>query len=154
MIPQTIYSVYTLTMYIRQMFDLDYRMQDVWVEGEVSNFSQPASGHWYFTLKDDRSQLRAVMWKSNVAFQRYAPAPFYAFDEVDMMLDGFNAERLAKMVKEHSAHAQFVVVSLRRPMIENADHKIGVSLRADGYSRVVGITEIQLPPEPQQAVGA
>ncbi len=73
MIPQTIYSVYTLTMYIRQMFDLDYRMQDVWVEGEVSNFSQPASGHWYFTLKDDRSQLRAVMWKSNVAFQRYAP---------------------------------------------------------------------------------
>jgi exodeoxyribonuclease VII large subunit len=73
MMPQTIYSVYTLTMYIRQMFDLDYRMQDVWVEGEVSNFSQPASGHWYFTLKDDRSQLRAVMWRTNVEFQRYVP---------------------------------------------------------------------------------
>jgi hypothetical protein len=37
-------------------------------------------------------------------------------------------------------------------MIENSDHAIGVSLRADGYSRVVGISEIQLPEE--QAVGA
>jgi exodeoxyribonuclease VII large subunit len=55
------------------MFDLDYRMQDVWVEGEVSNFSQPASGHWYFTLKDDRSQLKAVMWKTSVAQQGYMP---------------------------------------------------------------------------------
>jgi chromosome segregation protein len=79
------------------------------------------------------------------AFQRYAPAPFYAFDEVDMMLDGSNAERLARMVKRQSESAQFVVVSLRRPMIENADHAIGVSLRSDGYSRVVGISEIELP---------
>ncbi len=83
------------------------------------------------------------------AFQRYAPAPFYAFDEVDMMLDGSNAERLARMVRRQSGSAQFVVVSLRRPMIENADHAIGVSLRADGYSRVVGMHEIRLPDEPQ-----
>ncbi len=79
------------------------------------------------------------------AFQRYAPAPFYAFDEVDMMLDGSNAERLARMVCQQSNTAQFVVVSLRRPMIENADHAIGVSLRADGYSRVVGISEVNIP---------
>jgi chromosome segregation protein len=90
------------------------------------------------------------------AFQRYAPAPFYAFDEVDMMLDGSNADRLARMVKRQSEHAQFVVVSLRRPMIENADHAVGVSLRSDGYSRVVGIQEIQIPEtEPEaQGVGA
>ncbi|HEY9867954.1 MAG TPA: chromosome segregation protein SMC, partial [Candidatus Obscuribacterales bacterium] len=79
------------------------------------------------------------------AFQRYAPAPFYAFDEVDMMLDGFNADRLARMVRRQSDTAQFVVVSLRRPMIENSDHAIGVSLRADGYSRVVGIKEVHIP---------
>lgn len=79
------------------------------------------------------------------AFQRYAPAPFYAFDEVDMMLDGANAERLARMVRQQSNTAQFVVVSLRRPMIENADHAIGVSLRHDGFSKVVGISEINIP---------
>lgn len=85
------------------------------------------------------------------AFQRYAPAPFYAFDEVDMMLDGSNAERPARMVKTQSESAQFVVVSLRRPMIENADHAIGVSLRSDGYSKVVGIQEIKLPTEEELA---
>jgi chromosome segregation protein len=41
------------------------------------------------------------------ALQRYSPAPFYAFDEVDMFLDSLNAERLARMVKKQSAHAQF-----------------------------------------------
>ena len=81
------------------------------------------------------------------AFQRYAPAPFYAFDEVDMMLDGANAERLARMVKRQSEQAQFVAVSLRRPMIENADQAIGVSLRADGFSKVVGMGEVKLPEE-------
>jgi chromosome segregation protein len=89
------------------------------------------------------------------AFQRYAPAPFYAFDEVDMMLDGANADRLARMVRRESEFAQFVVVSLRRPMIENADHAIGVSLRPDGYSKVVGISEIAIPnsePEEEEAV--
>src|SRR5258708_27305038 len=70
---QTIYSVSSLTVYIRQMFDMDWRMQDIWVEGEISNLSQPAAGHWYFTLKDERSQLKAVMWKGSVAQQRYIP---------------------------------------------------------------------------------
>src|SRR5258707_11993303 len=70
---QSVYSVSSLTVYIRQMFDLDYRMQDVWVEGEVSNFSRPASGPWYFTLKDDRSQLKAVMWKTSASRQTYMP---------------------------------------------------------------------------------
>ena len=39
---------------------------DVWVEGEVSNLRTPASGHCYFTLKDEAAQLRAVMWRSAV----------------------------------------------------------------------------------------
>lgn len=85
------------------------------------------------------------------AFQRYAPAPFYAFDEVDMMLDGANADRLARMVKRQSEQAQFVVVSLRRPMIENSDQAIGVSLRADGFSKVVGIGEVKIP-DPEELV--
>ncbi len=77
------------------------------------------------------------------ALQRCSPAPFYAFDEVDMFLDGFNAERLAQMVKKQSYNAQFVVVSLRRPMLENADQAIGVTLRADGFTQILGIQQIQ-----------
>ncbi len=47
------------------------------------------------------------------ALQRYRPSPFYAFDEVDMFLDGANVERLAKMIKQQANLAQFIVVSLR-----------------------------------------
>ncbi len=37
----------------------------LWVEGEISNFSRPRSGHWYFTLKDERAQLRCAMFRND-----------------------------------------------------------------------------------------
>ena len=43
---------------------IDVEFGEVWVAGEISNFSQPQSGHCYFTLKDETAQLRAVMWRS------------------------------------------------------------------------------------------
>jgi exodeoxyribonuclease VII large subunit len=46
---------------------------DFWVEGEISNFKRPASGHCYFTLKDGSAQLRCVMWRSGAAGLRFAP---------------------------------------------------------------------------------
>jgi len=58
------YTVSSLSSYIRDMFDMNYRLQDVWVEGEVSGVSRPSSGHIYFTLKDAGAQLKAVMWRS------------------------------------------------------------------------------------------
>ena len=73
------------------------------------------------------------------AIQRFKPAPFYAFDEVDMFLDGVNVGRLAKMIKRLSKDAQFIVISLRKPMIENADHVIGVTRGGDGESIVTAI---------------
>ena len=45
----------------------------VTVEGEVSNFSMPASGHWYFTLKDPQGQLRAVMFRGRNRVVPYPP---------------------------------------------------------------------------------
>uniref|UniRef100_A0A7J2TH68 Chromosome partition protein Smc n=1 Tax=Archaeoglobus fulgidus TaxID=2234 RepID=A0A7J2TH68_ARCFL len=74
-----------------------------------------------------------------LAIQMFKPAPFYAFDEIDMFLDGINVERVAKMIKKRSKDAQFIVVSLRKPMIENADAVIGVSMGGDNSSMVTGI---------------
>lgn len=73
------------------------------------------------------------------ALQRYRPSPFYAFDEVDMFLDGANVERLAKMIKKQAQQAQFIVVSLRRPMIESAEQTIGVTQARGAYTQVIGI---------------
>lgn len=40
-------------------------MGQVWINGEISNFTQPASGHWYFTLKDDTAQVRCAMFRNS-----------------------------------------------------------------------------------------
>ncbi len=66
----TRWTVTTLTRYVRQLFESDYRLLDLEIEGEVSNLRVPASGHAYFTLKDASSQLRCVMWRSDVATLR------------------------------------------------------------------------------------
>ncbi len=77
------------------------------------------------------------------ALQRYRPSPFYAFDEVDMFLDGANVERLARMIKQQATLAQFIVVSLRRPMIESSERTIGVTQARGAYTQVLGL---KLPP--------
>lgn len=73
------------------------------------------------------------------ALQRYRPSPFYAFDEVDMFLDGSNVERLSKMVRKQADLAQFIVVSLRRPMIEAAERTIGVTQARGAHTQVLGM---------------
>ncbi len=78
------------------------------------------------------------------ALQRYRPSPFYAFDEVDMFLDGANVERLARMIKQQATLAQFIVVSLRRPMIESSERTIGVTQARGAYTQVLGL---KLPPK-------
>ncbi len=61
------WTVSALTRHIRDLFESDPSLQDVWVEGEISNLSRPASGHIYFTLKDAGAALRCVMWKTSAA---------------------------------------------------------------------------------------
>src|SRR5216684_3928594 len=56
-------SVSELTDRIQGVLEVDFA--DVWVEGEVSNLKTPPSGHFYFSLKDENAQIRAVVWKSD-----------------------------------------------------------------------------------------
>jgi len=60
---QQIYSVSEVTGYIRVLLEENPDLQDIWVQGEVSNVSFPSSGHIYFTLKDETASLRCVIWK-------------------------------------------------------------------------------------------
>ena len=60
-------TVSQITFHIRKQLENDPTLQDVWVEGEISNLSRPASGHVYFTLKDKNASLRCVMWKTDSA---------------------------------------------------------------------------------------
>jgi len=68
-----LWTVSSLTAYIRDLFEIDFRLQDVRIEGELSNFIRARSGHLYFTLKDDRAILKCVMWRSDAEKLNYLP---------------------------------------------------------------------------------
>src|SRR5215216_1682655 len=63
--PTQQWTVSKLTFYIRKLLEENEVLQDVWVQGEISNLSRPASGHIYFTLKDSNAALKCVMWKTS-----------------------------------------------------------------------------------------
>ena len=66
-----IYSVSELTREIRML--LEDHFPFLWVEGEISNFRVPSSGHYYFMLKDGESQIRCVMFRSQHRWLRFLP---------------------------------------------------------------------------------
>ncbi|MCP4076337.1 MAG: exodeoxyribonuclease VII large subunit [Gammaproteobacteria bacterium] len=69
-IKEAIWSVSALNFEIKTM--LEKGIGSIWIEGEISNLAKPASGHWYFSIKDERAQLRAAMFKNRngrVAFK-------------------------------------------------------------------------------------
>src|SRR3990172_266804 len=57
------YRVSWLARYLKELIESDLRLSNIWVDGEVSNLSRPASGHLYFTLKDEEAQIRCVMFR-------------------------------------------------------------------------------------------
>jgi exodeoxyribonuclease VII large subunit len=69
----TTWSVSQVTHYLKDLLESDHNLADLWVQGEISNFSQPRSGHFYFTVKDARAQLKCVMWRNMAQRQRYLP---------------------------------------------------------------------------------
>jgi len=72
------------------------------------------------------------------AIQHYDPSPFYVLDEVDMFLDGVNAETVSRMVKRNAEDSQFIMVTLRKIALKEANHVYGVTMRDNGISEMIG----------------
>jgi len=67
-----VWKVRDLVAAVRSHIEREYA--DAWIEGEISNFRAPESGHLYFTLKDGNSQIRVVMFRSSARLLRFRPA--------------------------------------------------------------------------------
>ena len=67
-----IYSVSQLNRSVRQL--LETQLPLLWVEGEISNFARPASGHWYLSLKDEQAQVRCAMFRNANQRVNFQPA--------------------------------------------------------------------------------
>jgi len=72
------------------------------------------------------------------AIQNYDPSPFYVLDEVDMFLDGVNAETVSRTIKLNSQDSQFIMVSLRKIALKEANHVYGVTMKETGISDMIG----------------
>lgn len=70
---QKIFSIKDLTRYIKMKLDADAILQNLWVRGEISNFTRHSSGHLYFTLKDQDSRIKCVMFARSAARLPFAP---------------------------------------------------------------------------------
>jgi exodeoxyribonuclease VII large subunit len=70
--PRIVYAVSDLAEILRGL--LDDSLPNLWVQGEISNLARPASGHWYFTLKDAQAQLRCAMFRQANFYVRPPPA--------------------------------------------------------------------------------
>ena len=68
-----IWTVGELTGYIKELFDIDFRLRDLDVAGEISNFTRARSGHLYFTIKDEDAQLKCVMWRTSAHRLHFDP---------------------------------------------------------------------------------
>lgn len=67
-----VWTVRALVAAVRTHVEREY--SDAWVEGEISNFRAPESGHLYFTLKDGNAQIRVVMFRTSARLLRFRPA--------------------------------------------------------------------------------
>ncbi|WP_067708027.1 exodeoxyribonuclease VII large subunit [Erwinia sp. ErVv1] len=66
-----IFTVSRLNTTVRKLLEME--MGQVWLSAEISNFSQPSSGHWYFTLKDDGAQVRCAMFRNSNRRMTFRP---------------------------------------------------------------------------------
>ncbi len=66
-----IFTVSRLNREVRELLEGTFPL--VWVEGEISNFARPSSGHWYFTLKDESAQVRCAMFRNRNYLLGFTP---------------------------------------------------------------------------------
>jgi len=77
-------SVSALTKYIKYKFDNDVHLKKVMLQGEISNFKRHSRGHFYFTLKDDKAQISAIMFASSSSKVIFKPA-----DGMSVLVQGY-----------------------------------------------------------------
>ena len=174
------FTVSKLTFAIRKLLEENETLQDVWVQGEISNLSRPASGHIYFTLKDANASLKSVMWKTSATRLNlplrdgmavevhgrigvYEPAGQYQLyaDIIRPVGEGALYQEFMRLKAQLTAEGLFDP-DRKRPIPE-APRRIGIVTSATGAAlrdmlntlrRRLPLAEVLLAPSPVQGVDA
>src|SRR5512134_1641005 len=174
------WTVSKLTFYIRKLLEENEVLQDVWVQGEISNLSRPASGHVYFTLKDSSAALKCVMWKTSAlrlrmglqdgmevevhgrigVYEVSGQYQLYA-DQIRPVGEGALYQEFMRLKSMLEAEGLFA--SERKRPIPMFPHRIGIVTSATGAAlrdmlntlrRRLPLVEVILAPSPVQGVEA
>ena len=176
--PRTIYSVSDLAEILSGL--LQDSLPNLWVQGEISNLAKPASGHWYFTLKDERAQLRCAMFRNANFYVRPPPANgdavlirgkvgiYAARGELQMIVDHMEPAgtgallRAFEVLKARLAAEGLFDAGLKRPL-PSAPRRIGLITSGSGaavhdvlttLARRWPLAEVFLYPVPVQGAEA
>ena len=103
-------TVSAVTKYLKFKFDTDEHLRTVFLKGEISNFKHHYTGHLYFTLKDDNSLIKCIMFKSyTVPIQK-------SRGFVALCQEKIHPIRLADLLSPESVSPRFYEISLFRKM--------------------------------------
>jgi len=174
------WTVSALTRRVRERLESDEILQDVWVEGEISNFKRHSSGHLYFTLKDANAQLRCVMWRTDAIRMRFGlqdgmsvethgrvsvyevggQYQLYA-DQIRPVGEGALYQEFLRL--KASLEAEGLFDPARKRPIPELPHKIGIVTSPTGAAlrdmlntlrRRLPLAEVMIAPSPVQGVEA
>jgi len=162
-LPQVV-SVSELTRYIKRLFDTDGMLRGLFVRGEVSNFKRHSSGHLYFTLKDEHSSIRCVMFRSNAQSLVFSPengmmvvaAGYVTVYERDgqyqlyvehLQPDGLGAFYLAFEQLKTRLAAEGLFDNARKRRIPALPRKVGVitSMRGAAIRDIISVSRRRFP---------
>jgi len=144
-----IFSVRQLTRYVRALLERDQGLRDVWVRGEASNCVAHSSGHIYFTLKDEASQLRCVAFSEHAerlscppqngarlllhgsvsVFERAGQYQLYITEAI---ADGVGSLHLLFEQLQEKLRAEGLFDAARKRPLPSLPHRIAVITSADG----------------------
>ncbi len=146
---ESILSITELNLYVKKLVGSHAPLQDLWVRGEVSNSVQHRSGHVYFTLKDESSQIVCTMFKSQSSLLKfkfedglriivrgnvdlYLARGQYQLNIVYAMPDGIGALHLAFEQLKKKLEAEGLFSIARKRPIPRYPQKIGIATSVDG----------------------
>lgn len=175
------FTVTEFTRRVRRLLEDAPFLADVWVQGEISNFSRPSSGHLYYTLKDAGASLRCVTWKLNAARMRglnlqdgllvevhgkitvYEPTGQYQF-VVDVIRPAGEGALFAEFMRLKAVlEGEGLFASERKRAIPDLPKKIGIVTSPTGAAlqdmlnvlrRRLPLAEVVLAPSAVQGVEA
>lgn len=134
-------SVSELTRMIKQSLETGFSR--VWLQGEISNCKRHSSGHWYFTLKDENSQISALMWRSRAdsllfvpadgmkvqargAVTVYPPRGNYQIDVVQLLPVGVGELQMAFEQLKRKLHEEGLFDQNRKKVLPRFPDRVGV----------------------------